>query len=360
VDDAPLYGTILALPVVFAMLVWLVARSASAPASSRGERRRGKESLPWGRLVVVNVLVFLLASSVVVAGTETYFRFVYDTTDSFGLTRTTKDWWNRHSKANSLAVRDNVEYALKRTPGKPRISFLGDSFTMAHGVPNVEDRFVNIIRRERPDWEVHSMAKSGLDTDAEMRLLNDWLRRGYEIDHLVLVYCLNDISDIVPEWNAIIDRIKGEKPGYLVEHSYLANVLYYRLRGMRDPDVSNYYHFVTNAYDGRIWQNHQARLARLKAIVEQHGGTLSVVTFPFLHALGPGYEYQHIHDKLAGFWASQGVPHLDLLHTFDGHTPRELTVNHFDAHPNELAHRLAATAIEKFLDEQVPRAGSTP
>jgi hypothetical protein len=359
VDDAPLYGTILALPVLLAILLWVVARGGSAP-TSRSERRRGKESAPWGRLVAVNVLVFLLASSVVVAGAETYFRFLYDTTDSFGLTRTTKDWWTRHSHANSLGVRDDMEYALKRTPGRPRVSFLGDSFTMAHGVANVEDRFVNIIRRERPDWDVHSMAKSGLDTGAEINLLNDWLRRGYEIDHLVLVYCLNDISDILPEWNAIIDRIKGEKPGYLVEHSYLANILYYRLRGMRDPDVSNYYHFVTNAYDGRVWQSHQQRLARLKAIVEQHGGTLSVVTFPFLHAIGPGYEYQHIHDKLRAFWASQGVPHLDLLDAYAGRSPREITVNHFDAHPNELAHRLAATAIEQFLDAQMPHAGSTP
>jgi hypothetical protein len=222
-------------------------------------------------------------------------------------------------------------------------------------VANVDARFPNLIRKERPAWEVHALAKTGLDTGAEIRLLQDVVRRGYELDRVLLVYCLNDIADIVPEWNAIIDRIKDKRdpPGFLVQHSYLANILYYRLKAVRDPDVSNYYGFVRTAYDGKVWEAHRRRLVQLKELVEANGAQLMVATFPFLHAIGTDYEFRAIHEMLDDFWKGLGVPYLDLLPVYARLSSRMLTVNRFDAHPNERAHRLAATAIEEFLDRHV-------
>ena len=40
------------------------------------------------------------------------------------------------------------------------------------------------------------------------------------------------------------------------------------------------------------------------------------------------------------------MPHLDLLPVFRGFSPAQLTVNPFDAHPNEFANELAAKAID--------------
>jgi len=77
------------------------------------------------------------------------------------------------------------------------------------------------------------------------------------------------------------------------------------------------------------------------------------VTFPFLHALGPNYPYQFVHDQLDAFWRREGVPHLDLLPVFQNRSPRDVTVNRFDAHPNELANELVARAINEFLSAQM-------
>jgi hypothetical protein len=384
VADTVVYVVILLLPVLLAVALWVFARSVARrphprPERPRGERRRTRtgsaagrkgERAPaapaaraeadvgWGRILGVNLLVFLLGTAILVAGFETYYRFIYDSTDSFGLTRTTEEWWMRHSHANKAGVRDDVEYALKRTPGRPRITFLGDSFTAGHGVKNVGDRFPNLVRTERPAWEIQVFAKSGLDTGAEVHLLQDTIRKGYDLDRVLLVYVLNDISDIVPEWNAIVNRIKdkGHTPGFLVQHSYLMNILYYRLKAMRDPDISNYYGFLRNAYEGQVWENHRQRLVRLKELVEANGGHLLVTTFPFLHAIGPGYQYRPVHAKLDALWKELGVPHLDLLDVYGALPSRSLVVNGFDAHPNEHAHRLAATAIEEFLDHHVESA----
>ena len=86
-------------------------------------------------------------------------------------------------------------------------------------------------------------------------------------------------------------------------------------------------------------------------LVQAHGGHLAVVTFPFLHALGPNYEYRFIHDKLDQLWRELHVPHLDLLSVFESLPPSQVTVNRYDAHPNEYANRLAAAAIDKWLRE---------
>lgn len=379
-EDTLVYVGFLLLPVVFAGALYAVARRRASGAGTQqprtdrrreggrrprpGERAGARDATPaattvelgWPRLVAVNFLVFLLLSSVVLLGLESYYRFVYDSTDSFGLTRTTAEWWMRHSHANKMVVRDDVEYALARTPGRPRVTFLGDSFTAGHGIADVGDRFANLVRKDRPAWEIHVLARSGLDTGAEVRFLQDTVRRGYELDRVVLVYCLNDISDIVPEWNAIIDRIKDKRdpPGFLVQHSYLANVAYYRLKAMRDPDVSNYYGFVRSAYAGTVWEKQRERLAGLKAFVDANGGRLLVVTFPFLHAVGPDYGFRGAHEKLGALWMELGVPHLDLLTVYGDLPSRSLTVGAFDAHPNEHASRLAANAIEKFLDGELP------
>jgi len=70
-------------------------------------------------------------------------------------------------------------------------------------------------------------------------------------------------------------------------------------------------------------------------------------------AVGPNYEYQPVHDALDGLWPELEVPHLDLLPIYKDLSPRKITVNSYDAHPNEFAGQLAAEAIDKFLAGQL-------
>src|SRR5262245_52367922 len=104
----------------------------------------------WRAIVFWNVVVFLALASVAALGGEAYFRWIYDSTDSFGLTLTTQRWLDRHFKVNQSGVRDSLavyDDALPR--GKRRVTFTGDSFTAGWGVADVEDRFANRIRKDR-------------------------------------------------------------------------------------------------------------------------------------------------------------------------------------------------------------------
>jgi lysophospholipase L1-like esterase len=299
-----------------------------------------------------NLLVLAWLMSILVFGGEIYYRFFVDTTDSFGLTLHTQRWFSRHYHRNPTGFRDSLMlYEAKRTPGVRRVTFLGDSFTAGHGVDDVENRFANIVRKKLPECDVHVFAECGWDTAQEISLFGDFVSQGYEPDVVILVYCLNDLSDISPDWNRALKTIYSESPGMLLNSSYFLNTHYNRLRAARNPDIAHYFHSLLADYDGPVWQQQQLRLRELRTAVQRADGRLLVVTFPFLNAVGEEYPYHSIHTRLGKFWDAENVAHLDLLQQFNSMSPTEITVNPYDAHPNPVAHQIAADAILEFLNQ---------
>jgi hypothetical protein len=342
------YGFFLLLPCVCGGALLLLAR--------RLKQQPGP--VRWGTLILGNALTLLLLFSLGLAAGEGYFRFAYDTTDSLDFTRVCQRWAARYWRLNTWHCRDDVEYALGIQPGKRRLTFLGDSFTTGHGIKHLEDRFANRLRRAHPDWEVHLLARNGFDTGDEIAGLREVLAAGYQLQDVVLVYCLNDVADLQPEYAQMLAQVTAEaaRTGWLRRHSYLVDFLYCRYRAWRDPRLRDYYPFVRDAYRSSLWQQQKQRLRLLRDLVQSHGGRLFVVTFPFLHALGPAYPWQSVHDELDQLWRDLNVPHLDLLPCYTNYPPARLTINRFDAHPNEFANQLAAEAMDKFLSPRLAPA----
>ena len=342
-DDSLVYGLFLLLPLLSGGLFFQLVHSW-------GRAGRPKKGL---LVISANLVLFVFLASFVLGVAETWYRFGVDTTDSFGRTRVNIRWFERHWNLNQMGYRDSVTfYPLSRTPGKPRITFLGDSFAAGHGVADVEDRFANRIRNRGED-EVHVWADLGYDTGHHLELAQGLIAKGYQFDQVVLVYNLNDIGDLSPEWKATAEAIRSAPPPpFLIRHSFFLDTCYYRLKARLNPDISNYCQSMLQCYEGQLWDQQQQRLKQLRSLVESHGGRFVVVTFPFLQHLGPGYEFRAVHAKLGKFWQDLGVPHLDLLDLYEMHRNETLTVNAHDAHPNVRAHALAADAIEKFLSQK--------
>src|ERR1051325_2602775 len=314
-------------------------------------RRKAKAPARWPQLLAGDALVLGFLLALTLLGGALYYRFLFDPSDSMWASKTSRRWLERYWSENPLRGRGDLKMSFHRTQGKRRISFIGDSFTAGHGIKREEDRFVNIIRRTHPEWEVHMLAQPGLDTSEEIETLQKGLQRGYELDQVVLVYCLNDISDLCPEKTEAVRFIQedADHSGWLRRNSYFVNTLYYRWQANHDPRMKGYFDYILQAHRGPLWQEQQQLLKYFRDVVQSHGGRLLVVTFPFLHALGPRYQYRFIHEQLGRCWRDLNVPHLDLLSIYEDIPPRKLTVNRFDAHPNEHAHALAAAAIDAFL-----------
>ena len=79
---------------------------------------------------------------------------------------------------------------------------------------------------------------------------------------------------------------------------------------------------------------------------------MAVVVWPLFdtEVLDDSYIYLELIAKTAKGTTNLGLPTLDLFESFQGLDGRRLALVPFtDSHPNELAHRIAADAIHRFL-----------
>lgn len=318
-------------------------------------RNRSQPNQParWPALLAGNGLIFALLFSLLFLGFESYYRFVCDRTDAMGNTLVSAAWYARHHQTNSFGLRDNVDYPTALTPGKRRITFVGDSFTVGFGLKDVEDRFVNRIRHLHPEWEVHAVAKPGLDTSTEVDIMHHLtVSNGYRLDLVVLVYNINDIGEVMPGWIEGYKKMMSDsfRQNWLCQNSYFVNLFYHRWQLRQNSYMRNYFDEVEAAYQGRLWEIEKMGLTAFGNLTRIRGGRLLVVTFPYMDT---GSRFKPVHDQLDQFWREKGVPHLDLFATFSNLPPAKLVVNAHDAHPNEYAHALAAEAIDEFLNREI-------
>jgi len=339
--------------VAFALLP--VAIGFCALRFFRRLSRRG-QAIRWPALLAGNVLILAVLLSLLFLGFETYYRFVCDRTDAMGNTLVSTAWYKKYFHTNSLGLRDNIEYPMTRTPGKRRITFVGDSFTAGFGVKNVEDRFVNRIRRAHPEWEVHAAAKPGLDTSTEIDLLHTLtVSNHYQLDVVVLVYQINDIGEVMPGWVQEYRKMMADnfRNGWLCQNSYFVNLFYHRWQLRQNSFMRKYFDEVEAAYGGRLWEVEKMGLSAFPNLTRMRGGQLLlVVTFPYLDQ---ATRFKSVHEQLDRYWKENGIAHLDLLPIFSNLPAATLVANPHDAHPNEYAHQLAAQAIDEFLKRELSR-----
>ncbi len=361
-------GWLLALVVVFvvgafvnAYAAFLLLPLALAGCTFRFFRHRSHRLLPakWRTVLAGNFLILALLLSLLFLGFESYYRFVCDQTDALTSTLVSNAWYERHFHTNALGMRDNINYSIPLTPGKRRITFVGDSFTAGFGVKDVEDRFVNRIRHLHPEWEIHAMAKPGLDTSTELLTMHNLtVSNHYQLDQVVLVYNINDIGEVMPRWMEEYKKLLADRfrKSWLCQNSYVVNLFYLRWQLQRNAYMQNYFDEVEAAYKGPLWETQKTGLHAFGNMTLIRGGRLLVVTFPFLHA---PLRFQSVHQQLDEYWTKRGVPHLDLLAIFSNQPPAKITVNAHDAHPNAYAHALATKAIDEFLKQQISKPTET-
>ena len=321
----------------------------------RRPSRGRNQTAGWPALLAGNGLILALLLSLLFLGFESYYRFICDRTDAMSITLVSNAWSARHFHTNSSGLRDNVNYPNELTPGKRRVTFVGDSFTAGFGVKDVEDRFANRIRHLHPEWEVHAVAKPGLDTSTEVEIMHNLtVSNGYRLDQVVLVYQINDIGEVMPGWVAGYKKMMADdfRQSWLCRNSYFVNLFYHRWQLRQNSYMRNYFDEVEAAYKGPLWEIEKIGLLAFSNMTQIRGGRLLVVTFPYMDT---ALRFKSVHDQLDRYWAEHGVPHLDLLATFSNLPPAKLMVNAHDAHPNEYAHALAAAAIDEFLRREITK-----
>ena len=141
----------------------------------------------------------------------------------------------------------------------------------------------------------------------------------------------------------------------LTKHSRISNLIYSKIAILKAKQgFISYYDNLYNAdYSG--WKRFTAAIASFQDICKKNDIDFVAVIFPlFSHDMNemayPFHKYhQLIHEQLE----ANAIPYLDLFPIFAGLDHDRLQViPDIDPHPNEIAHRMAAEALMRYLINQ--------
>lgn len=249
-------------------------------------------------------------------------------------------------------------------PESFRILVVGDSFTWGGGVYSEDaypDRLqVRIDRAGLGDGrpiEVINWSRPGWNTVQELYWLRE-LRPALGADLLILGVCLNDPepTDRIQRLRARTAILRRTPTGPIAEHLYAWSRLYAlafdRLenRRQRRAFVDHYRSLYQPSPD---WRAFFDALKGFRHFARRHGAPLLLVVFPIFDSQLDEYRYAEHHATLREVAERLGLPVLDLLPAYRGVDARRLAVEPFtDAHPSEIAHRIAADRILEHLIEK--------
>ncbi len=242
-----------------------------------------------------------------------------------------------------------------------RIWVIGDSFTWGDGIYSPDswgrrlEYLIESVDRS-VDIELSTVSRPGWNTMQELAAVEERFD-DYDTDLLVLGYCINDAeSRRRYGLEDIVEPLVFRPPkGLLVEGLYRASRLfrvgYERLeRARQRRALRRYYREI---YERPGWQRTREALDGFRELAWNRGVPLVAAVFPvFDQQIDEGYDYRDLHRLVMTELRLRDIPAIDLRHAYRGIDARRLAVDPFaDPHPNELAHRIAAQTVARFLIE---------
>jgi len=237
-----------------------------------------------------------------------------------------------------------------------RIIALGDSFTFGpemhqdDAYPARLERLLNCID-DRLQFTVLNFGVLGYSTVQEYQLLKKSYK-SVKPDLVLLQITLND-PELMP---------------YRVTHPYLDNHGQVRLtnpifsylhsfklvteRIINTQTRSNYLNYYADLFNNpATFDRFKDAIHHIKTLLSENNIQLAVVVFPlFSHPLDKSYPFIEHHKKIHTILKADQIPYVDLLHRFRGMEPSRLQVlPGMDSHPNEIAHRIAADTMTRWL-----------
>jgi lysophospholipase L1-like esterase len=254
-------------------------------------------------------------------------------------------------RANSLGFR-GPDVPLEKEPGVVRIVGLGDSFTFGTGV-RYEDTFLHVLETILNEadlgarFEVLNLGTSGYNTWYEVALLSQ-LDPAMDFDVVLICFFLNDAGAGGTTRPFNVATAHADLP-FWRRHSRLLDQLAARIERRQAAKRLGASYRDSFREDAAGWVRARKALVRARVLANQRGFRLVLAIFPVLWNLSDDYPFAEIHETVASFAKSWGIPVLDLLPAFDGCDGPELWVHPNNQHPNELAHEIAGRALARFL-----------
>jgi len=282
---------------------------------------------------------------------EFFFRYAY-ADSGWGFTLSYKNWEDLYWETNSLGFRDR-EWTPADWDDKTTVMVLGDSFAAGWGVPDVNQRFSNVLANQLgEDYAVVTVARPGGTPPRELAWALEHPLQ--EPDVIIYQYYMNDIDDaalrIDDKW---IPQFPPP-PKWIDQESYLANFLYWQLvpiiYTVNAPDGRSYWEWNDAAYQNFvIFDNLREELNAIMDYAEARDARLIVMLFPNMR--DPVSSVGHL-DGVASVFEARG--YTDILKLYNeaaAWNPDDSTVSSRDAHPSAAFHqRVGDLLYEEFFE----------
>ena len=254
----------------------------------------------------------------------------------------------------------------RQVPEIVRVLVLGDSFTWGDGV-HEEDAYpyrmqfrMNLKDPERR-YRVLNAGRNGLNTVDQLELLDSLDLLASEPDLVLLGFSLNDPE---PSNRALAKALSepvrrrqlvGRAEIELYRRSRLVRLVLDRIENTRQRRAFNDYGVALFDKDSAHWRECERALVSLRDRFADLGIPFLVAVLPaFDSPFDDNYPYRRQHEQLLTTLAGLGIPAVDLWSLYEGVETRRLAVTPFtDAHPNELAHRIAADYLAAYVDRRL-------
>lgn len=265
-------------------------------------------------------------------------------------------WSRDYVRLNPAGFRDGEHQSSPERPAH-RLLVVGDSYAFGWGIRRVEDRFSEVLAeklRERTGILWESINYSRPDTHTLDHL--NFLRSGlfYKPDLVMLLYVFNDVeylSSVTPRegvsegpthwWERLQPLRVLFNNSFLFQEVYVrARLASYRFVRENDGGYDPY-------RDGSLIERHLEDVTKFVSLAADAGA--SVIVIPFDIAIAVDTQQRSRYQDFVERLTKAGVPTLSIMDAFSGYAYERLTVNVLDGHPNELANRLAAEAVDQRL-----------
>lgn len=236
---------------------------------------------------------------------------------------------------NGLGCRDR-DYAIPKPPGTVRVLTLGDSFAFGWGVggDHVVANQLEELLRDRAKasgagttYEVINCGVPGYSTRDE-RFFYELFGHRYRPDVVLVLMVLNDDRSWRDDVRLGYDMRRPNK----LEHLFSSwHIIQQRRHRKPNPDFS-----------GSVEE-----LLRLNKLVQANGARLAVAIF----RNDKGGWWEDLVTTVSSGLEHASIPVADLgIALLADHSAEDLRMGADDWHPNEVAHRLAAQELQRFLE----------
>ncbi len=274
---------------------------------------------------------------------------------------------HRNYLSMGISLRD-YDYSIEKPENTYRIIGLGDSFAWGFGVADNRRTTFKYLEcwlnadKEGRQYEVINCAQPARTVRHYEIYVKEYAKK-FDPDMFLILYNLND--SYLPHASMVVDKrteqMMEEEKDPLSGISRLYRFVKKRIvkKSVHDYTVS----YIKEGYFGpekdQKWGRAQNNLKAIKKFCAENGIELVVAIFPLLFELEKTYPFQAEVEEIENFLISNKIHSVNLFPSFRGKKTFVLWSSPTDSHPNRIAHRLAAEAIYRYVQQNIFSAASS-